>query len=159
MTTNEIDFEWLEARVFCRDLTDQEKDSLREMIVVDHFGKGQKIIVANEPGGNLYLLRSGRVDVLLNFNGESIKAADLGEGAQVGDMSFIDDDTASATIVARGNCVAYKITRDALSRLFVFRPSVAKDMMFGMMRQMSRNIRALNESNAAKQQYIQGRRV
>jgi len=159
VTINEIDFDWLEARIFCRELTGQEKDSLQGLIVVEHFTKGQKIMVANEPGGNLYLLRSGKVDVLLSFNGENIKVAGLSEGAQMGDMSVVDDDAASATILACEDCVAYRLTRDSLSRLFVFRPLVAKGMMFGMMRQMSRNIRDLNKSNAAKHQYIQGRRV
>jgi len=155
----DIDFNWLEEKIFSRNLTEAERAALQSAITIEQFAKGDVVIMQQETGGNLHLLKSGRVDVILGFNGESLKLADWGEGAQLGDMSFIDDSQASASIIAKEECVAYRITRDALSRLFVTHQGVAKDITFSIMKNMSSNLRHMNDANAVSLQYIQGRRV
>jgi len=155
----DIDFNWLEEKIFSRSLTEAERTALQSSITIEQFAKGDVVIMQQETGGNLYLLKAGHVDVILGFNGESLKLADRGEGAQLGDMSFIDDSEASASIIAKEECVAYRITRDALSGLFATHHSVAKDIMFSIMKNMSSNLRHMNDANAVSLQYIQGRRV
>jgi len=154
-----IDFKWLEDKIFSRNLSEQERDTLQRMITIERFAKGDVIIMQHDAGGRLYLLRSGSVDVIVGFNGESLKLADQGEGAQLGDMSFIDDAEASASIIAKEDCVAYRLTRDALSQLFASQHCMAKDIMFSMMKNMSGKLRNMNQNNAASMQYIQGRKV
>lgn len=53
--------------------------------------------------------------MILTFNGETIKLKGLGEGAQLGDMSFVDGGKTSVSTIAKDDCVACKLTRDALS--------------------------------------------
>jgi len=155
----EIDFHWLEEKVFIRSLTGREREALQAAISIERFAKGDVVIMQQETGGRLYLLKSGRVDVVLESNGECLKLADLGEGAQLGDMSFIDDADASASILAKEDCIAYRLTRDALAQLFVSQPIMAKDILFSVMKNMSCNLRHMNGANAVALQYIQGRRV
>ena len=143
-----IDYKWLETHVFQRELSEQDRKSLGKVMRRQCFASGETIIMENEAGGELYLLKSGRVDVLLCVEGERVKLSDLGEGAQLGDMSFIDDAKASATITARENCVVYRITRDDLSSMFIYHQSVARDLTFSIMRNMSRNLRRMNHQSA-----------
>ena len=143
-----IDYSWLEKHVFQRELSEQDRKSIGIVMRRQCFASGDTIIMENEAGGELYLLKSGRVDVLLHVEGEHIKLSDLGEGAQLGDMSFIDDAKASATITARENCVVYRITRDDLSSMFIYHQSVARDLTFSIMRNMSRNLRRMNHQSA-----------
>lgn len=143
-----INFKWLEKHVFQRELSAQDRKSLRGAMRKQSFACGDIIIMEKEQGGELYLLKSGRVDVLLDIAGEQVKLSDLGEGAQLGDMSFIDDTQASATIVACEDCEVYRITRDDLSRMFVYHQSVARDLTFSIMRNMSRNLRRMNHQSA-----------
>ena len=155
----DIDFNWLEEKIFSRILTDAERTALKSTMTVEQFTKGDVVILQQETGGKLYLLKSGRVDVILRFNGESLKLTNKGEGAQLGNMSFIDNSEACASIIAHEDCLAYRITRDDLSQLFTFHQNVAKDIMFSIIKDMSGNLRHMNDANAVSLQYIQGRRV
>ncbi len=155
-----IDFEWLENHVFHRKLTEGEKVDLDQMIHVVRFPAGSRIVVQGDAGGGvLYILRSGSVEVVMDFNGETIHIADLRAGSQVGDMTFLDEENANTTILAKEDCVAYKISRKDLANLLVFRQGIACDLIFNTLTNMAREIRELNLSNAAAMGYIQGRRV
>jgi CRP-like cAMP-binding protein len=154
-----MDWQWLENRIFKRRLTTDERNSLQTVIQQVEFAKNDRILVQNEPGGTLYLLRSGRVAVELEFCGETAHLADVGEGAQLGDMSFLDEQGAGATLIARTPCVAYKLTRDDLSRLYAYRQDMANDLLVSTLRSMSSTIRTLNETQAAALRYIHGGRT
>jgi len=154
-----IDFNWLEKYVFHRTLTEDEKCNLGTLITIESFKNGTSMMVENEPAGALYLLRHGKVDVVMQFNGETVHIANAGEGSQLGDMAFLDDATATATLIAKEDCVAYKITRKAIANLFAAHQEVARDLLCNTLANMSNILRELNFSNAAATQYIQGRRV
>ncbi len=150
-----IDFDWLEEKIFFRALNEQEREALQSVITVERFAKGDTIIQQEEAGGKLYLLKDGHVDVMLSFNGENTKLTGRGEGSYLGDMSFIDDSQASASVVATEESLAYGLTRDAL---FISDDDVAKDLMFGMMKNMRANLHEMTNTNANYKQYIQGRK-
>jgi len=154
-----IDFNWLEEHIFHRILTEDEKSNLETLITIESFENGTSIVVENEPAGALYLLRHGEVNVVLQFNGETVHIANAGEGSQLGDMAFLDHATATATLIAKKDCVAYKITRKAIANLFAGHQEVARDLLFNTLANMSSNLRELNFSNAAATQYIRGCRV
>lgn len=154
-----MDWEWLENRIFERTLTEEERTGLQSVIQQVEFAEGERIMVQNEPGGALYLLRSGRVAVELEFCGETVHLTDVGEGAQLGDMSFLDEQGAAATLVARTPCVAYKLTRDDLSRLYAYRQEIVHDLLLRTLKYMSGTLRGMNEAKAAAMHYIRGRRV
>jgi CRP-like cAMP-binding protein len=155
-----MDWEWLENRIFERTLTEDERNSLQSVIQRVEFAEGERIMVQNAPGGTLYLLRSGRVSVELEFCGETMHLTDVAEGAELGDMSFLDEQGAGATLIARTPCVAYKLTRDDLSRLFAYRQeAVVRDLLVHTLKSMSGTIRHMNEAKAAAMQYIHGRRT
>ena len=151
-----MDWQWLETRIFERTLTKDERFTLQAVIQQVEFAKGDRILVQNEPGSALYLLRSGSVSVELDFCGETVHLADVGEGAQLGDLSFIDAQCAGATLVARTPCTAYKLTRDDLSRLYTYREDIAHELLVHTLKGMSGTIRAMNESQAAALRYIRG---
>ncbi len=154
-----IDYEWLEKNVFHRTLTEGERLDLDQMIHVETFREGDRIVVQGDAGGVLYVLQSGSVEVVMDFNGETIHIAHLGAGSQVGDMTFLDEENANTTILAKEDCIAYRITRKDLASMLVFRQGVACDLIFNTLTNMAKEIRELNISNAAAMGYIQGRRV
>ena len=151
-----MDWQWLETRILERTLTKDERFTLQAVIQQVAFAKGDRILVQNEPGGALYLLRSGSVSVELEFCGESVRLADVGEGAQLGDLSFIDAQCAGATLIARTPCTSYKLTRYDLSRLYAYREDIAHELLVHTLKGMSGTIRAMNETQAAALKYIRG---
>lgn len=154
-----IDFGWLEEHIFRRPLSSFEKAILAELIEFVEFRPGAAMLMQDEPGDALYLLYAGKADVLMRFDGDEVRLGRVGEGAQIGDMSLIDAQFASATVRASERCTAYRLGRDAMSRLFLSHHDLARDLLFNTIRGMAGIIRNMNQSAAATQSYIRGRRV
>lgn len=150
-----MDWDWLETHVFERTLTRDECFTLQAVIEQVTFAKGDSILIQDESGGTMYLLRSGCVSVELEYCGETVHLANVGEGSQLGNLSFIDEQKAGATLTALTACVTYKMTRSDLIRLYSYREDIANDLLVHTLKGMSSTIRALNESQAASLRYIQ----
>lgn len=133
----DIDFSWLEQRIFHRTLHPDEKAKLAETIQTFEFQPGESVLVQNEPGGALHLFYRGRAEVRLQFCGMEVLLSDIGEGAQVGDMSMIDDMYASTCMRIIDPCLTYKINRDALSKMLRVRHEIARDMLLGAIQNMA----------------------
>jgi len=155
----EVNFEWLEDHIFHRHLDTDEQNVLAQSIQVSEFKKGDVLIEEGEHSDGLYLLYSGRAGVLRDSHGERVRVSEVGEGAQLGDMAIFDDEPSSATVTALGECVAYKLSRQALGHLMANQPDMAKDIMMNTIRQLAGIIRKMNSSNAYTQQFIYGRSV
>jgi CRP-like cAMP-binding protein len=151
-----MDWQWLETQIFERPLSQDERFTLQAVIQQVEFAKGDRILVQDEPGDTLYLLRSGTVAVELDCGGEHVHLTELGEGAQLGDLSFIDEQKTGATLIARTPCTAYKLTRYDLSRLYSYREDIAHELLVHTLKGMSHTIRAMNETQAAALRYIRG---
>lgn len=120
---DESDLNWLEANIFYRDLSKLEKESLHRLIQTHHFKSGEKIDIETRGSeGCIYLIRSGSIKLSIEFNG-SIRSTHLSEGAQIGDLAFIDGQ-ASIAIEIIEDVVAYSIFRASLANFFIFRPEV-----------------------------------
>ncbi|MFC1567871.1 Crp/Fnr family transcriptional regulator [Pseudomonadota bacterium] len=155
----EIDFEWLADHIFHRHLDADEQAVLAQSILISEFKKGDVLIAEGEHSDGLYLLYSGRAAVLRSSHGEKVRVSEVGEGAQLGDMAIFDDEPSSATITALGECVAYKLSRQALGQLMAYHHDMAKDIMMNTIRQLAGIIRKMNSSSAYAQQYIHGGRL
>jgi CRP/FNR family transcriptional regulator, cyclic AMP receptor protein len=64
------------------------------------FSAGETIIRMGEPGATLYVIRSGRVEVVLERPTEPIVLASLGPGDFFGELSIFDGELRSATVTA-----------------------------------------------------------
>ncbi len=155
----DIDFAWLEEHIFHRPLTADEKSALGSSIVSLEFGKNEEMLVEGDHADGLYLLRSGRANVLHDSHGQKVRVGEVTEGAQLGDMAIFDGEPYSTTITARGPCQIYKIPRKDLEALMAAHHDLAKDIMINTIRRLSGIVRGMNTSNAYSQQYIQGRNI
>ena len=155
----DINFEWLEDRIFHRHLSTAERSVLATDMHVSEFKKGDVLIGEGDHSDGLYLLYSGRAGIQHDSHGEKVRVSEVGEGAQLGDMAIFDDEPSSATVTALGECVAYKLSRRALGNLMADHPDMAKDIMMNTIRQLAGIIRSMNSANAYTQQYIYGRKV
>jgi len=121
---NEIDLAWLETNIFYRDLTKLEMESLHRLIQTHHFQAGEKINIETRGSeGCIYLIRSGSIKLSIELDDGSTHATDLSEGAQIGDLAFVNGQ-ASIMIEVIEDVVAYSIYRASLANFFIFRPEV-----------------------------------
>jgi CRP-like cAMP-binding protein len=86
---------------FFENLTLEERASLAERFRPRRFGRGAQIIEEGAPGGGLYLILVGEVEVLRAGTGQGIVTlGTLGEGSYFGEMSLLRGGVASATVRA-----------------------------------------------------------
>ncbi len=83
---------------------------------LEQFETNDVLFREGEKSREMYILRSGTVDVIKNKQGKEIPIAELGVGNFVGEMSFITGLPRSATVVAKEKVVASLISVDVLKK-------------------------------------------
>jgi CRP/FNR family transcriptional regulator, cyclic AMP receptor protein len=153
-----LDTTWLEENVFGHKLSADELDALNSLMEAEDVAKGGKIVTHGQPGGTLYILRSG--NALVQTDGPSpMDVATLDEGAVVGEMSFLTDDAASANVLATGDCSVYSINRSGFSELMNRHEELAFSLFVYILRHTATVIRHMNEEHVSMMQYIVGTRM
>jgi CRP-like cAMP-binding protein len=90
---------------FFQRLSAAERGAIAERFRPRRFGRGAQIIEEGAPGGGLYLILVGEVDVVRAGKGKDgnqtvVKLGTLGEGSYFGEMSLLRGGVASATVKA-----------------------------------------------------------
>ena len=102
---------FLVATPFFGGLSDASLDLLISMLVERRFDLGSSIVVEGEQGRSMYIVHSG--ELVVSKIGESkrvISMARLGPGDFFGEMTLIEPQNRSATVVAETPTVLYELT-------------------------------------------------
>jgi CRP-like cAMP-binding protein len=131
---------------FFQPLPEEERAQLMSRFTPRRIEAGGPIIREGEPGGGLYLIVLGTVDITRRTDGRrAVLLATLGEGAYFGEMSLLSGGRASATVVAAGPvelaqlspkdfyevCSAHPIIWDELRKEAHRRELVNQDILAG----------------------------
>jgi CRP/FNR family cyclic AMP-dependent transcriptional regulator len=104
------------------------------------YQDGEVIIRQGEVGGDMYVIQSGRVVVLLEKDGKEVQLAIREEGDFLGEMALFDRDVRSATVRALGPVRVLTVDKKNLLRRIHDDPSLA----FRIIEKMSHRIRELD---------------
>src|SRR5215467_741977 len=111
-------------------LDDQERAALAERMDCRDFKQGTVIFDYGDLGGEIFILRSGEVEVYVeNQEGEKIVVAENERGDVVGELSFLDGGHRTATAVARTDGQALTMHRDRLLDFIDKHPHAAIDLL------------------------------
>jgi CRP/FNR family transcriptional regulator, cyclic AMP receptor protein len=89
-------------------LTDDDLLDLAELLTLENYEWGFPIAQKGDPGTNLYVIISGRVEVV---DDEGVTLAEMGEGEVFGEMSLLTGDRVIATILAAEPCKIAKMSQ------------------------------------------------
>ncbi len=101
--------EFLRRYPLFADLQTSTLTEVADKMMVEEAQPEDLVIRQGDPGELFYLIRSGRVDVVVEENGEKRKVAELGEGQYFGEAALLRDEPRNATIVARTKCLFYTL--------------------------------------------------
>lgn len=102
---------FLLATPFFGGLTEASLDLLASMLVERHFDAGAAIVAEGEPGRSMFIVHSGHLVVSkLGDSGRSIRMSDLEPGDFFGEMTLIEMQNRSATVIAESATVLYELT-------------------------------------------------
>ena len=71
-----------------------------------------------DEAGSMFVLESGRVEVLREYGGQKVRLCELGPGDCFGEMSLIECRNRSAAVKALTNCTAIELPLDTLHTLY-----------------------------------------
>jgi len=97
-------------------LSDDQLDALLPRGRIIHFGRGEKLIHQGDEGDSMFILVSGRADVIVERNNNPTNVALLQNGDCFGEMSLLTGERRSATIVASRDCEVVEISKPVLAQ-------------------------------------------
>jgi CRP/FNR family cyclic AMP-dependent transcriptional regulator len=106
------------------------------------YPKGSVILFEDDPGDSLFVVRAGRVKVVLVAeDGREVILGILGVGEHFGELSLIDDQPRSAHVVAMEDSTLLVLRREDFRRRVEQSPQVA----WALLVEMSRRLRRADE--------------
>lgn len=111
-------------------LPDTELETLDKYSVRKSYQKDNVVFFEQDKGNNLFVINSGRVKVSkISNEGKEIILAVLGQGDFFGEMSLLDGEPRSATIIAIEKSELTAIRRDVFLALIERQPRIAIELM------------------------------
>jgi len=104
------------------------------------YTEGEIIVREGEVGDCMYVIQSGKVEVIKKEAGKEVKLAELGDGDFFGEMALFEKDVRSATVRPLGEVRVLTVDKKMFLRKIHDDPSLA----FRIMQKMSWRIRELN---------------
>lgn len=109
---------------------DEQIDILSKTGIVKKFTKGCLIVNQDDHGDTLYIVISGNVKVsLLNEDGKEIVLSFLKEGDFFGELSLLDDEPRSASIIVVEDAALFLLTRGQFYQLITSYPVILKKVI------------------------------
>jgi len=105
-------------------------EALAEKVIKAHLEPGQALFHKGDAGDALYVIDNGRVRIVSeNANGEQLVLNECGPGEVIGDMSLIDQEPRSASVIAITAVELLQLKRDDFLEVLKVQPSLALDIM------------------------------
>ena len=104
-----------------------------------HFKEGAILIQKGKRANGVYLLLKGSSRVVIPSQASRI----LGPGEICGEMSFLEDSAASASVIAEGEVEAFHLDRPALQSLFELYPHLGSRFYRSLATSLSHRLREL----------------
>jgi CRP-like cAMP-binding protein len=143
MVVNSPDLKaFLVATPFFGGLSGASLDLLISMLVERRFDAGATIVAEGEPGRSMYIVHSGELAVSkLGASGRAIRVTSLGPGDFFGEMTLIEMQKRSATVVAESPTVLYELTAQNLYTFYKADISAYLMMVQNINRELCRRLR------------------
>jgi CRP-like cAMP-binding protein len=109
---------------------------LAEVARDTRFAAGSTIVRKGERGEDFYVLVEGTASIV---RGSGLPAISIGPGSYFGEMSLIDGEQRSATVVAKTDLVCLKLSQAPFSKMLRSEPEIA----LAMLRELAGRIREL----------------
>ena len=92
------------------------------MAVVQNLKPNQVLLKEGEHSSSLYWVQSGQLVVTKKRGSEDIILGHIFSGELVGEISFLDNESRSATVKALTECDLIEIPRDTFDKIFATQP-------------------------------------
>ncbi len=146
---NEIISKLKEVHFFLMYADDDEIiNKIAQMCSKKSFKKGTTIIEEGEPGDELFIILNGKIDILketIQKEKYTVTTLDANMGGlYVGELALIDNDTRSATVIAKTKCECIVIKRERFIQFGDENPRIGLNITRTIASQLSSKLRKTN---------------
>ena len=141
------DVELLKQIPLFSQMDDSELSSLRSIMEMVQYTRGQGIIHEDEPGDDFYVLVSGHVQVLvMDASGAEVLVEDIGPGGFFGELSMLSDEPRAATVKATDEVTTLLLGRDEFFKFLMTHPHAGIDVLTVLSQRLNRTSALLRHS-------------
>ncbi|MFL5574536.1 MAG: Crp/Fnr family transcriptional regulator [Gemmatimonadaceae bacterium] len=116
-----------------------ELERLAEVTREKQYPKGSIIVFEDDPGDSLFVVREGRVKVVLVAeDGREVILGVLGVGEHFGELSLIDEQPRSAHVIAMEDATLLVLRREDFKRRVEVTPQLAWALLLELSRRLRR---------------------
>ena len=128
-------------------LDENERAALAERLEVVRFPAGQIIFEYGSPGNELFVIRSGEVEVYFKDDtGEKIVLEVASQGDFIGELSLLDAGCRSASTFAVTDVEALRMDREDLAEFLKVQPHAALDLLQSMGKRLRQTVELLRHT-------------
>lgn len=128
-------------------LDEEERTTLAESLDRVEIVSGQTVFQANDPGGSLYIIRSGKVEIFVKDDtGTRMVLETATAGDFFGEISLLDNGPRSASAVVIEDMEALCLNRTNLEKFVKKHPEAAMDMLSVMGRRLRQDVELLRHT-------------
>jgi len=98
-------------------LADDQLDALLQNSRLNHFGRGERVIVEGAEGDSMFVLLRGNANVSVAKNGAAIGVGTLHSGDCFGEMSLLTGERRTATVRAAADCYVLEISKTVMGEV------------------------------------------
>ncbi len=143
---------FLLATPFFGGLSDASLDLLLSMLAERRFETGVTVVAEGEPGRSMFIVHFGKLEVSRRSGAERvIHMAGLEPGDFFGEMTLIEMQNRSATVVAQSETVLYELTARQLYTYYKADVHAYVIVMQNINRELCRRLRRPDNRNAELQ--------
>ncbi|MDN5000420.1 Crp/Fnr family transcriptional regulator [Bradyrhizobium sp. GCM10027634] len=143
---------FLLATPFFGGLSDASLELLISMLVECRFDAGTTVVAEGEPGRSMFIVKSGRLAVSKRTHeGNAIPLSALEPGDFFGEMTLIEMQNRSATVVAENPTVLYELTAQKLYACYKADIRAYVIVLQNINRELCRRLRRADERVAGHQ--------
>jgi CRP-like cAMP-binding protein len=127
MATPNVEF-LRRVRLF-QELDDHTLREIGNAAVEQRWDAGQEIVRQGDTGVGMFIVRSGKVEIVQDHQGRPEKVRDLGPGDVFGEMALLDEFPRSATVRALEPTTCLGITRWHFRGILESHPAIALKLL------------------------------
>jgi len=128
-------------------LDEHERTELAAQMEVVNYKVGEVVFSYGDPGGAMYIIRSGEVEVFFKDDtGGKIVLERPVTGDVFGELSLLDGGSRTATVLVLKDLEALRVDRGDLDQFFALHPAAALDMLTMIGRRMRITVERLRHT-------------